>query len=183
MYHSKEQSYFSSIYPTCLGANHALGDDSIHFIGLSAIFIGIGEIGANLIQLSKTAENYRGYAYWYVSILYKCILLARKCVRTQTKHSIEHVSFNMSLSSMVTVFYYIACVISFLMLPNSCSLRPSLIKTDIGQSRTLVSPKLWVFLLCSLLLGIYDTTSSTIVESLICESISIWKQLTLECIY
>ena len=59
-----EQAFFGSIYPTCVGANKQLGFDSIRLIGLSSIFLGIGELLGTALQFLSFVQKYRGYALW-----------------------------------------------------------------------------------------------------------------------
>ena len=59
-----EMAFFSTIYPTCIGSSTALGYDSVHLIGLSAVFLGIGEIIGTSVQLISALRVYRGYSFW-----------------------------------------------------------------------------------------------------------------------
>ena len=58
-----EQGFVTNIYPTCVGASKSLGSDSPHFIGISSIIVGVGEVTGALFQLSHRVQNLRAYLY------------------------------------------------------------------------------------------------------------------------
>jgi len=121
-----EQSFFTSIYPTCIGANKDLGFDSIKFIGLSAFFVTIGELLGAGLQMISVVRLYRGYSLSFVSFLFLG-----------------------------------AISVCFIMLPNECTI------SSTPQS-SLVTPKVSVLMLTSVIIGIYDSTASIIGESILC---------------
>ena len=58
-----EQGFVTNIYPTCVGASKSLGSDTPHFIGISSILVGVGEIVGAAFQLSDWVQGLRAYLY------------------------------------------------------------------------------------------------------------------------
>ncbi|MBN3283807.1 MFS11 protein, partial [Polyodon spathula] len=56
-YTGLELTFYSGVYGTCIGAMNQFGDDAKSLIGLSGIFIGVGEILAGLIDREWTENN------------------------------------------------------------------------------------------------------------------------------
>ena len=63
----------------------------------------------------------------------------------------------------MSVLYYIANVVAFLMLPNNCT-------TGETGELSLVEPSTAALLFSSVLFGLYDAIASIIGEALICKS-------------
>ncbi|XP_067914225.1 UNC93-like protein MFSD11 [Heterodontus francisci] len=61
-YTGLELTFFSGVYGTCLGATNHFGDEAKSLIGLSGIFIGVGEVigGATFGLLNKFLSKYLG---------------------------------------------------------------------------------------------------------------------------
>ncbi|GCC26015.1 UNC93-like protein MFSD11 [Chiloscyllium punctatum] len=61
-YTGVELTFFSGVYGTCLGATNGFGNEAKSLIGLSGIFIGVGEIigGATFGLLNKFLRKYLG---------------------------------------------------------------------------------------------------------------------------
>ncbi|XP_078257171.1 UNC93-like protein MFSD11 [Rhinoraja longicauda] len=61
-YTGLELTFFSGVYGTCLGATNYFGDEAKSMIGLSGIFVGVGEIigGATFGLLNKFLSKYLG---------------------------------------------------------------------------------------------------------------------------
>ena len=65
-----EQGFVTNIYPTCVGASKSLGSDAPHFIGISSILVGIGEIVGAGFQLSHWVQSLRAYLYLFAGGLF-----------------------------------------------------------------------------------------------------------------
>ena len=63
-----EMGFWQSIFPTCVGATKALGNDSDRLVGLAAICCGVGEILSAGILFWKNQDKNRGFYYSLVYI-------------------------------------------------------------------------------------------------------------------
>ena len=63
-----EMGFWQSIFPTCVGATKALGNDSDRLVGLAAICCGVGEILSAGILFWKNQDKNRGFYYSFVYV-------------------------------------------------------------------------------------------------------------------
>ena len=63
-----EMGFWQSIFPTCVGATKALGNDSDRLVGLAAICCGVGEILSAGILFWKNQDKNRGFYYSLVYV-------------------------------------------------------------------------------------------------------------------
>ncbi|XP_055510184.1 UNC93-like protein MFSD11 isoform X2 [Leucoraja erinacea] len=124
-YTGLELTFFSGVYGTCLGATNYFGDEAKSLIGLSGIFVGVGEIigGATFGLLNKFLSKYLGIGRNPVVLLgLFCHILAYYLIFLNVPNDapvVSDVGTNEAAYLIPSKFIAIAC--SFLLgLGDSC---------------------------------------------------------------